>query len=89
MFSTRRESLAQAYPPTLLGIAFFHIFSQVGILTMTYHVMERAAKACEEPENPETTKNGRYFKFSSLSHPRFLDLQKIGFFKWVWTDQYL
>ena len=23
MFSTRRESLAQAYPPTLLGIAFF------------------------------------------------------------------
>ena len=60
------ESLAQAYHPIFLGLPFSYLQPR---LPFSYYVMERAAKACEEPENTWNDQKLRYFKFSSLSHP--------------------
>ena len=52
--------------PNFLGLPFSYLQPR---LPFSYYVMERAAKACEEPENTWNDQKLRYFKFSSLSHP--------------------
>ena len=52
--------------PNFLGLPFSYLQPR---LPFSYSVMERAAKACEEPENTWHDQKLRYFKFSSLSHP--------------------
>ena len=52
--------------PNFLGLPFSYLQPR---LPFSYYVMERAAKACEEPENTCNDQKLRYFKFSSLSHP--------------------
>ena len=71
LFSTRRESLAQTYHPIFWGIAFF--ISSATLTYLLYYVMERAAKACEEPENPW---NGKNRDISNVQVFPIPDLQK-------------
>ena len=56
-----------------LGLPFSYLQPR---LPFSYYVMERAAKACEEPENTWMTKNCDISNFQAFPIP---DLQKVGF----------